>query len=394
MPMVNPDGHFIVQEIESYWRKNARDNNNNGNFDMSGDGVDLNRNYGFNWGLNDEGSSGDPSSDVFRGSGPFSEPETQAIRDLCLDHDFTIALNYHAYGSWMLIPWGYTEQPCPDHETYMELAQEFVAYNNYTPGSGSILLYPINGDAVDWEYGELGIFAFTVEVGDEFLPPDSQIPNLIAETHPVNVMAAIAAANPHGIAPPQTPVIDALAFDEDGNFTLSWTTPNPDPNNLAVSYDLRQKSDFFWTSDNAEQGSPLWNLSGFSISQARAFSGQHSYHSGQGNNLDNNMIVIDPFVVSTGMSISFQTWYNIENDWDYAYVAVSTDGINFTNLAGNVTTTGNPHGANLGNGITGNSNGWVEANFDLEDYVGQTVYVQIRYVTDSNTTEEGYTHPV
>ena len=44
-------------------------------------GVDLNRNYGYKWGLDNEGSSDDPCDEGYRGKAPFSEPETQAIRD-------------------------------------------------------------------------------------------------------------------------------------------------------------------------------------------------------------------------------------------------------------------------------------------------------------------------
>lgn len=44
-------------------------------------GVDLNRNYGFKWGIDNEGSNPNPCSQSYRGKGPFSEPETQAIRN-------------------------------------------------------------------------------------------------------------------------------------------------------------------------------------------------------------------------------------------------------------------------------------------------------------------------
>jgi carboxypeptidase T len=58
-------------------------------------GVDLNRNYGYQWGYDDIGSSPDSNSDTYRGSGPFSEPETQAIRDFVTAHQFVVSLSYH-----------------------------------------------------------------------------------------------------------------------------------------------------------------------------------------------------------------------------------------------------------------------------------------------------------
>jgi len=82
--------------------------------------------------------------------------------------------------------------------------------------------------------------------------------------------------------------------------------------------------------------------------------------------------------------------YEIEDGWDYAYVQVSTDGKEFHNLQGNITTNDNPEGANRGNGITGNSNGWVNATFSLFAYAGNDVFFRIAYDTDDYTNEEGF----
>jgi len=82
VPVLNPDGYEYSRSSSTnrLWRKNRR-NNGDGTY-----GVDLNRNYGYMWGL--EGSSGDPSSSTYRGPEAFSEPETCALRDLCLARDF------------------------------------------------------------------------------------------------------------------------------------------------------------------------------------------------------------------------------------------------------------------------------------------------------------------
>ncbi|MBK6995998.1 MAG: hypothetical protein IPH31_14140 [Lewinellaceae bacterium] len=65
-----------------FWRKNLRDNGD-GTF-----GVDLNRNYGYFWGNDDNGSSPNPNSQTYRGPEPFSEPETRTMRDFVQAHDF------------------------------------------------------------------------------------------------------------------------------------------------------------------------------------------------------------------------------------------------------------------------------------------------------------------
>ena len=87
VPMVNPDGHVYVQNVDSMWRKNR---NTNGSGDPTYQGVDLNRNYSYQWGYDNSGSSPYTWSETYRGLGPFSEPEVQAIRDLAESKEFAI----------------------------------------------------------------------------------------------------------------------------------------------------------------------------------------------------------------------------------------------------------------------------------------------------------------
>jgi len=117
VPVVSPDGYVYNEQTHpnggGMWRKNRRDNGVPGC-----EGVDPNRNYGYLWGLNDIGSSPDPCHETFRGESAFSEPEIAAIRDLCENHEFEFALNYHTYGNLLIFPWGYTANPCPDDELF------------------------------------------------------------------------------------------------------------------------------------------------------------------------------------------------------------------------------------------------------------------------------------
>ncbi|MEK6542929.1 MAG: M14 family zinc carboxypeptidase, partial [Elusimicrobiota bacterium] len=108
-PMMNPDGAEYDYEDGSYrmWRKN-RSSNSDGS-----KGVDLNRNYGYQWGK--EGSSPYPNSDTFRGEGPFSEPETQRIRDFIDSKpNIKILMSYHSFSELILWPPGYTYEPLPN----------------------------------------------------------------------------------------------------------------------------------------------------------------------------------------------------------------------------------------------------------------------------------------
>ena len=112
VPVVNPDGYLYNEKTNpnggGFWRKNRR-NNGNGTF-----GVDNNRNYEYfidgnsgngMWG--GEGSSGNPDSQVYRGSAPFSEVENQAMKWFVEQHNFIMAFNNHSYGELLLRPYGY-----------------------------------------------------------------------------------------------------------------------------------------------------------------------------------------------------------------------------------------------------------------------------------------------
>lgn len=198
VPILNPDGHALVFSGTN-WRKNKRDNDGDGLFETGVDGVDLNRNYGFMWGIDDVGSSPDFSAWNYRGPDAFSEPEAQAIRDLANAHRFVVSLSYHAYGNLWLYPWQHIHQEAPDHSILAEIADSCVAYNGYTPRP-QWAWYLVNGGSEDWLYGEqttkCKILAFTAEVGsseDGFYPDTSRIAPLIEENLGPNLYVARAA---------------------------------------------------------------------------------------------------------------------------------------------------------------------------------------------------------
>ncbi len=208
VPIVNPDGYAINESIYvhtgdfGFWRKNARDNNENGILD-EGDGVDLNRNYGYMWGYDDIGSSPNPGSGVYRGPSAFSEPETWAMKDLCESRSFLLALNYHTYSDLLIFPFGYNDQETPDSLTYRELGHYLTEVNNYTYGTGGQTIgYFTNGDADDWMYGEQvtkqKIISMTPEIGnyeDYFWAPPERILSLAEENLRANIVLALAAGS-------------------------------------------------------------------------------------------------------------------------------------------------------------------------------------------------------
>lgn len=168
VPLVNPDGLEYSIYFYRYWRKNRRDNGD-GSY-----GVDLNRNYGYAWGHDNSGSSSDSDSEVYRGETPFSEPETQAIRDFYAQHSFQAMVSYHSYTQIILYPWGYKFEPTSEAALMDELArnmsQRMLPVNGryYDYGQAANSLYTTNGDTTDWSFGMYGIPSYTIE-----LPPDS-----------------------------------------------------------------------------------------------------------------------------------------------------------------------------------------------------------------------------
>jgi immune inhibitor A len=115
------------------------------------------------------------------------------------------------------------------------------------------------------------------------------------------------------------------------------------------------------------------------------YSGDYFYFSGSGNNLDNSM-TRDVTLPAGTVSLSAKVKYDIETDWDYAYLTVNGNPV-----ATNLSTTTNPNGQNFGNGITDNSGGaWVDLTADLSAYAGQAVTIGFRYWTDVAVANPGF----
>ncbi len=191
VPCLNPDGYILNSLSQpnggGMWRKNAYKNE-------SGvlTGVDLNRNYGFKWGIDNEGSSANPRSETYRGVSAFSEPETQAMSSFITDNNFKLCLNFHSHGNFLIHPWGHTTDLNPDANLFNILASSMADENCYATGTGQNTVgYMVNGDADDWLYGDVvtknRVFSFTPEVGKSFYPPKSDIIDLCKSTLEMNL---------------------------------------------------------------------------------------------------------------------------------------------------------------------------------------------------------------
>ncbi len=196
VPVANPDGRAIVEQGGDrplMQRKNANDSAGAGvcaATPTAGNqsGVDLNRNANFQWAA--PGASGNPCSQFYRGAAAASEPEEQALEKLmtalypdrkgpaltdpALITTTGAMLTLHAYGNSVMVPWGFTEcrmKACPEalrapNDTALRaFAFRMASFNGYLVGQSAEVLYASSGTTDDWLYGQLGVPAFTVELG-------------------------------------------------------------------------------------------------------------------------------------------------------------------------------------------------------------------------------------
>ncbi len=175
----NPDGRKHAEAGRS-WRKNTNENYCGPTSYRRG--ADLNRNFSFQWGCCG-GSSGSECVETYRGPSAASEPETQAIQtyiriqfpDLRADALSAAApltttglfLDIHSYSQLVLWPWGFTSTAPPNGVALQTLGRKFAYFNGYIPMQ-AVGLYPTDGTTDDFAYGELGLAAYTFELGTTF----------------------------------------------------------------------------------------------------------------------------------------------------------------------------------------------------------------------------------
>ncbi|WP_316753439.1 M14 family metallopeptidase [Streptomyces herbicida] len=163
----NPDGYdYTFRNSDTrLWRKNLRDVNGDGVI-SAGDGVDLNRNFAYKWGYDDEGSSPNPTSQTYRGASPGSEPETRALDRFEKRVGFTYGINYHSAAELLLYGVGWqVATPTPDDVLYKALAgtPDHSAVPGYHPQVSSEL-YTTNGEADGHASNVNGMAMFTPEM--------------------------------------------------------------------------------------------------------------------------------------------------------------------------------------------------------------------------------------
>lgn len=457
IPMLNPDGYVQNQTSNpnggGMWRKNKRDN---------GDGtigVDLNRNYSAAWGTT--GVNFDGNSDTYPGKSAFSEPETQAMKWFCENHQIQFAFNAHTYSNLILFPIGATSNDfADDHDYFQSLGDHMVRDNHFVAQKASDL-YPASGDSDDYMYlddldKKPAIFAFTPEIGsdnDGFWPASSSITlqcqlmvqsNLALAHAPhnywlvteneafyisekagnfehqvkrlgLNETDLIVSISPlKGIKSFGSPLTYDLALNQSEIGHISYILEDniqvgdpveyvlhSDFGSLQVHDTIRRSYGeppvlFFdpvavdsnwvgdWGTTNATFASP-------SLSYTDSPNGTYKNFTFKQIRLKNSINLLD----AKKAELAFYAKWDIESDFDYARLEVSTDnGLSWIGQCGKYTVAG----TSVAGGVQpnnepvyeGKQSEWVLEEMDLSDYLGQNIDIRFVLRSDGGLVKDGF----
>lgn len=462
VPCLNPDGYMYNQMTDpnggGMWRKNRRDN-------LDGQwGVDLNRNYDHFWGFDDTGSSPATDGETYRGTMPFSEPETQALSNFTIAHEFQFALNYHTYGNYVVQPFGYLPNLYPaDSAQYSIYGNALTHENHYRVGPPNITVnYVVNGSSDDWMYGEQSskpkVFAWTPEVGlgsDGFWPAPNRIVPIANENIYANLMLPKLATKYAQVSHNASLSIgqlgnyfaydfDVIGLDTTGSFTVTivpasmniisvgaanvYTNVNSfqsihdsisfnlDPsiaNGDQIIYIVECNNGLYVERQTITQtyGIPQpiiiddcsnlanWSAAGTSwdITTEDYVSAGTSITDSPFNNYasnDFNEIVLANNVDLTGVinaSLSFDAKWVTEKGYDYVQLAASADnGSTWTNLCGRYTQPSTEQTIFGEPSYEGVQSTWVRETVSLNDYIGQSIKLRFRLVSDGFLEYDGF----
>lgn len=389
-PAINVDGYVYDYPAGNMWRKNREP------FGGS-TGTDPNRNYGGGcngevdgyWGAADEGQvSHRPQSETFCGAFAYSGDEIWAYTTYIREHKIVTGFSLHSYGEQVMYPWGYKAQGTPDSTLYdekgyyMASMMQSLYSGTYEPGQSYFNPYPTAGNTRDWVYGYnhyvagLSSLFYGAEIGTAFYQNQSDLDFI---SHQVFKAAKYLAGfadsliiATEGVVP--APTIYPLGTTT-ADFAVSWHARNAAHNN-PMHWELLELSNPSIVEDSLENGTGRWILQGFTLSTNQAHSGTHSYFSGNVDDMNNAVQTLHPYLVGTDDSLTFWCWYDLETNYDVAVVEVSQNTKEWFNLD---TTRFN-----------GNSNGWIRKAYSLENWIGKSVYIRFRAMTDGGVLNQGF----
>jgi len=239
--LVNPDGAEadISGARFHHWRKNRQPTPG-----TTAIGTDLNRNFGYRWGL-EGNTSTNPRAITYRGPRAFSAPETRAMRDFLASRvvngrqQIRTAITFHEYGRLVMWPYGYSYVDIPgdmtkaDHAALVAIGRHMAATNGYRPEQASDL-YLTSGTTRDYEYGMYRIFSYTFELSNRDYPNQTWISGETGRNREAVLWLAERADCPLGVLGLGARVARCGAFDDDLEVNRGWVV-NPDGTDTSVS---------------------------------------------------------------------------------------------------------------------------------------------------------------
>jgi hypothetical protein len=389
-PLINVDGYVYDYPAGNMWRKNREP--------FSGSiGADCNRNYGgaLNgevdgyWGAADEGQlTHRPAASTFCGAFAYSGDEIWAYTTYIRERKIVTGFSLHSYGEQVMYPWGYKAQGTPDSTLYDEKGYHMASMmqslysGTYDPGQSYFNPYPTAGNTRDWVYGYnhyvagLSTLFYGSEIGTAFYQNQNDLDCISLQVFKAAKYLAGFADSlmiaTEGVVP--APVIYPLGT-AGADFSISWHAQNASHNN-PLHWELLELSNPSIIEDDLEGGTDRWLLQGFTLSTNQAHSGTHSYFSGNIDDMNHAVQSAHPFLVVPGDSVTFWCWYDLETNYDVAVVEVSENTKEWFNLD---TTRFN-----------GNSNGWIRKAYSLENWLGKSIYIRFRAMTDGGVLDQGF----
>lgn len=387
-PVINVDGYDYDYPGGLSWRKNREP--------FGGSiGTDPNRNYGGAcneevdgyWGAADEGQcSHDPSGQTFPGSYAFSGDEIQGYTKFIRDHGITTGFSLHSYGEQVMWAWGYKGQGTPDSTlyeqkgAYMASQMQRISGGTYTPGQSYYNPYPTCGNTRDWVYGYskwvagLSALFYGSEIGTSFYQNQSQLDFISrqvfkAAKYLAGFADSLRLIKDGFVAPPQIHPLGTVGE----NFTVYWHPVNAFDNN-PTHWELVELTDLSVIEDDLESGTSRWVLNGFTLSTSQSHSSSHSFFSGNASNQNNEVRTVHPYLVQSGDSLTFWCYYNLETDYDVVVAEVSENGLEWFCLDDRF------------NG----SASWHRESFSLSPWVGKSVYIRFRAMSDGSLNSGGF----
>ncbi len=186
-------------------------------------GIDLNRNWAVHWG--GPGSSGSPSSQTYRGTGPLSEPESSNIDQFWQNHPPAQMHSTHTYSNVLIYPWGWTDQPTTHSAAYTASGEMMVQWATGEEHYPSWQFGYSAGNTRDHAYGLYGAMSWNHETGTSYMgfwPSPSDVVSMSRRNLRSYLVSACLAGCPYDPHEPGIPEVSPIG-SVTPPFTVDWS---------------------------------------------------------------------------------------------------------------------------------------------------------------------------